>query len=274
MQLHPDTVRELVTKIPLEDGLFVAGGQALNFWAEHYSACDQLASYRPYSSKDFDFFGRYDAAERFAKAVRGKVLKRNSNSPVQFVEAVVEAEINGQTVTVDFLNHVLGTEPKELVKYAVDLLVPVAAGSEVGQLALPIMHPLHVLQSRVSNVLRLEPPPSSDLASETRSRRRQANAAPIILREYVEERLSMGEPRGAQGTLRQLAYWLGSHPDGKRATEATVNDPLEILTAFAGDERLDARWREHNLASMIGNLNRRRENPARGIIAVGTSQRI
>lgn len=271
MQLHPVTVRELIAKIPLENGLFVAGGQALNFWAEHYSSCEELSAYRPYMSKDMDFFGRFDAAERFAKAVGGKVLASDRNSPIQFVEAVVEAKINGQVVKVDFLNHVLGVESKDLVKFAVDLMLPVKSEDGSAELPLPIMHPLHVLQSRIANVLRLEPPVHSEAFSAASTRRRQANAAPIVLREYVSERLETGEVRGAQGTLRQLAFWLGSQEDGRRALEATVNDPLHVLMTFADDSRLDCRWRQHNLAPMITNLLSGREKRKRPEASLATA---
>lgn len=185
-----------------------------------------------------------------------------SDSPVQFVEAVVEAEVSGQTVTIDFLNHVLGTDPSEIRKHAVDILVPVAAAEGGTEIPIPVMHPLHVLQSRIANVVRLERPDCGGSPPSDRPRLRQANAAPIILREYVNERLDQEMHREATGTLRRLAFWIGSDEMGRQAHSIVETDPLAVLSSFSQDLRLDARWRDKTLAPLIGNLNRQRTSRA------------
>lgn len=256
---------ELLAALPDGEDLLIVGGQALNFWAERFPDCTDLEAHQPYASKDMDVFGKVAAARRFAKSIGGKVLERDPNNPVAFVEAVVALDEGDRQTSIDFLNYVLGTKPADVIKHAVEFEVPVPEDDRQGDgrpdvIRFRVMHPLHVLQSRIANVEKLEAgaPPHSSTSNATppRPRRRQANAAPIILREYVEDRLREGDRKEAQGTLLQLAYWL--RHEGARSHLSTDNDPLRILRDFEADVRLDERWLRFNLAPAVAGVERSR----------------
>ena len=69
--------------------LIIAGGQALNIWAGHYSTAPELGQYAPYTSKDVDFVGAYKAAQKLAKALGGYVEQAHPDGIQAWVEGVV-----------------------------------------------------------------------------------------------------------------------------------------------------------------------------------------
>lgn len=164
------------------------------------------------------------------------------------------AIVDGVRVHIDFLANVMGvTHPTRL---ATEIVIPMETEAGGGVLAIPVMHPLHCLQSRVSNVLTLGR--SDDTA------RRQCAAAPIVLREYIAEMLRQGEVREAMRTLTALFKYLRSDLTGRRAHEAcSGNDPAEIFDYFRRDPRLDRRFRTYNLEAMRAKLSGRRHSAAR-----------
>src|SRR3546814_8711330 len=107
--------------------------------------------------------------------------------------AIVVAEIEGRQIESDFQTHLLGVQSPGLEDAAVEIIMRVRTTDGEGTLAVPIMHPLHCLQSRIANVVTLHR--KQDVA------RRQLEAAPIVLREYVAEMLDIGLHREATSTL-------------------------------------------------------------------------
>lgn len=66
-------LEEVIRHAAPSGGAFLVGGQALNLWAESYSAAaPELDSYGPYTSKDVDFFG---TADRSPLRPHGRVRK-------------------------------------------------------------------------------------------------------------------------------------------------------------------------------------------------------
>jgi len=98
------------------------------------------------------------------------------------------------------------------------------------------------LPSRLANVIELGR--NDDLA------RRQLEASPIVLREYLSEMLDAGYLKHVTGVLQVLKDYLVSDPNGRKAHKVMANDPAAILESFQDDERLDERWRANSLASM------------------------
>lgn len=213
----------------------------MNLWAERYSHVRELAAYGPYTSKDIDYFGRRQAAQKLADALHGQLLIPDSDDHTPQT-AVVKAQIDGQDVEIDFLWHVKGVDEASLVKQAVEVKMTVRLADRTGELRVPIMHPFHCMQSRLANVL--------ELGRRTELSLRQLEASPIVLREYLSELLDCGEHKHVTGVLQALYDYLLSHQNGRKAHKTMKNDPALILTAFQNDERLDARWREMSLASM------------------------
>ena len=131
-----------------------------------------------------------------------------------------------------------------------ELVLQVRTDRGIGILAVPIMHPLHCLQSRVANVVRLGR--RHDIAL------RQLEASPIVLREYISEALDDGEHREATRTLELLFEYLRSDIDGKQTHKVMCNDPAAILDHFSHDSRIDERYRENTLSNLRVQLAARR----------------
>jgi hypothetical protein len=139
--------------------------------------------------------------------------------------------IDGRKIEIDFLTLVLGVKSPALEKSAVELILQVRTGEIEGTLAVPIMHPLHCLQSRVANVVSLG---------------------------YISETLGEGEHREATATLERLFEYLRGDIDGKQAHKVMRHDPATILDHFAADPRIDIRYRENTLTNMRLQLADRR----------------
>lgn len=247
--LDPEIVYDLAGILQLSDKAFIVGGQALNLWAERYSDVAELAAYGPYTSKDIDYFGQRQAAEKLADALSGKLLIPDSDDHTPQT-AIVQATIGEQDIEIDFLWHIKGVEASSLEKQAVEMRLTVRIGERTGELRIPIMHPFHCLQSRLANVV--------DLGRNTDLARRQLEASPIVLREYLCEILDAGGQKHVTGVLQALYDYLISDPNGRKAHREMKNDPADILDRFQDDERLDERWREKSLRSMRRTLAERR----------------
>jgi bifunctional DNA-binding transcriptional regulator/antitoxin component of YhaV-PrlF toxin-antitoxin module len=179
--IEPEEVRR-VLGLADPDRLIVTGGQALNLWAERYHQAPELLAYAPYMSKDVDFCGRYSDAAELAKKLGGYMEKPSADGIQPWMEGIIVVpQEGGDDLRIDILNHVLGTEPKDVEKSSIRVhLHSLHTGQK---LTANLMHPFHVLQSRIANVIGIAGPN----APEHSSRKRQAKAAPVILREYLRE---------------------------------------------------------------------------------------
>lgn len=251
--LSASTVIKLASVLTLDDGAFIVGGQALNLWAARYApGRPELIAYGPFTSKDLDYFGYRAAAQKLADALGGKILipAPDDHTPNS---ALVIATIDGREIEVDFISNVLGVRASSLERDAVELLVPLAGG---GQLAVPIMHPLHCLQSRIANVVALRRKDDTAL--------RQLAAAPIVLQAYIDEMLKLGDAREATQMLKALFDYLRGDIDARACPALPMRDPASIITVFIRDRRLDLRFRWFNLRAMRRKLGAaRRQSPVR-----------
>jgi hypothetical protein len=242
-------VYRIASILTLSDGAFIVGGQALNIWAERYSSVAELTDFGPYTSKDIDYFGQRDAAAKLAEQIGGR-LRIPTMDDATPQSAIVEATIDGHDIEIDFLTHVLGVDDAGLKKAAVNIVLQVCTAEGIGILKVPIMHPFHCLQSRIANVVTLHR--KQDIA------RRQLEASPIVLREYINEMLTAGDHREATDTLERIFEYLRSDVVGRGAHRIMKNDPATLLDYFAEDERIDVRYRENTLANMQRQLANRR----------------
>lgn len=247
--LDPAVVRAITAHLSLTDKAFLVGGQALNFWAEYYSRAPELVEYAPYTSKDIDYFGRRKAAQKLADALGGRAIFPDPDYQTPQT-AIVKATFAGHDLVIDFLDFVIGVKSDSLERQAVEIVVPIRAGEEQGELRIPVMHPLHCLQSRAANVMTLRRTDDATM--------RQLGAAPIILREYVADLLADGDVQEAQATLQALFQYLRSDTHGREVHQHSRRDPLLVIEAFADDERFPELYRQHNIRSMLNELARRR----------------
>lgn len=190
------------------------------------------------------------AAQKLAAAIGGEVRIPGADDHTP-ESAVVVAEIEGHHVEIDFLTHVLGiSDDERLRKAAIDLIFQVRVGGTVQNLRVPIMHPLHCLFSRIANII--------TLGRRDDTARRQLEAAPVVVREFIAELLGQGKAKAATATLGVLYEYLRYNIEGKKAYRIMRNDPAKILDYFAEDVRLDPRYREKTLDRMRQALAERR----------------
>lgn len=247
--LDPEDVIAIATVLDLGDEAFIVGGQASNLWAERYATrAPELADHGPFTSVDIDYYGHRAVAEKLADALGGRVSypKMDNATPNS---AVVEVTVNDKLITIDFIHTVLGIKHGHLRKS--ELIVP-ARTPEGTVLIIPVMHPVECLISRVANVL------SPGLRRRDPVAIRQVQAAPIVVREFIREALHDGDTREAHACLQRLYRYLRSNQFGRRAHLDVPVDPLEIIRQFADDPRLDARYRAHNVQSMLRDIEDRR----------------
>src|SRR3546814_852161 len=114
--------------------------------------------------------------------------------------ARVEATIEGHEVAVDFLTHVKGVPDDRLQQSAADLTFRIKMGGDIVELKVPIMHPFHCLGSRVANVI--------ELGRRDDTAKRQLEAAPFVLREYINEMLESDRETDATATIQALFQYL------------------------------------------------------------------
>ena len=247
--LDPADVIEIASVLGLGDKAFLVGGQATNLWAERYAhRADELWTYGPFTSVDVDYHGHREAAEKLAKALGGRV-RYPEPGDMTANSAIVELDLHGQHVVIDFIHTVLGVRRRDLKVSE----LRVAAKSPPGTvLVLPVMHPVACLDSRVANIL------SPAMGRRDAVAMRQVRAAPVIVREFISEALEDGDFREAQACLRAIFVYLRSDEFGRRAHADLPIDPLEILRHFADDVRLDERFRMFNIRGMIAEIERRR----------------
>lgn len=247
--LNRESVILLASVLSLEDdNAFVVGGQALNLWAERYEPKIQaLSNFGPFTSKDLDYFGLGNAAEKLAEALGGEVHYPDIED-FGPSSAVVLVNLDGIEMEIDFLWNVIGVEPSRLSKFAAELVVPLK-GNE-GSVSIPVMHPLHCLQSRVANITKLGR--SDDVAQ------RQLAASSYILEAYLNEMLELGELKEVKLVLRDLFHFLLRDPEGRKIPKLKMRDPFEIISSLRTDVRLDWRFRSFNISSMILKLRARR----------------
>lgn len=260
--LPPRAVIDIAKILGDDERAFVVGGQALNLWAEYYSQrAAELLEFRPYTSKDIDYFGQRAVAEKLAAGLGGSI-DVPSPDDTTFQTAIVHATVQGIDIDIDFLSHVKGVQ-RGLEAGVVDLILPYVHEGAEAELAIRLMHPLHCLQSRVANVI--------DLGRNDGTSLRQLAAAPIVLREFIVESLDDGEEREAIDILRALFEYLKSDINGRKAHRVLRYDPIDILRHFVDDGRLDTRWRERSLTNMIAQLEGKRTILGRVLTALGRS---
>jgi hypothetical protein len=92
-----------------------------------------LVAYRPYTSKDIDYFGGRAAAQKLADASGGALrLPHGDDHTPQ--TAIVSATIAGLDIDIDFLWHVKGVDAKSLEKQAIEIKLSVRLGGKIGEL--------------------------------------------------------------------------------------------------------------------------------------------
>jgi hypothetical protein len=153
--LPPRAVIGIAKILADDERAFVVGGQALNLWAEYYSGrAAELIAFRPFTSKDIDYFGQRAVAEKLAAGLGG-TIEVPAPHDTTFQTAIVHATVEGIDIDIDFLSHMKGVQ-RGLEAGVADLIIPYDHEGEDAELAIRLMHPLHCLQSRIANIIELK----------------------------------------------------------------------------------------------------------------------
>lgn len=254
--LSREDVARISSILKLEDGAFIVGGQALNLWAERYSQrVPELADFRPYTSKDIDYFGQAEAARKLAITLGGEV-RYPSIGDATPCTAIVFVTLSGRRFVIDFIGDVLGIRRVDRLKRnVVQIEVSMHPENNINAsdlLMIPVMHPVHCMISRIANVLSPALQRRDDVAM------RQLRAAPLVVQAYIDEELENGEAREATDCLRDIHRYLKTDKIGRDAHKRLCIDPLHIIRAAATNSCFDKRYREITITRMIAEIERLR----------------
>jgi hypothetical protein len=249
-------VIQIASKLTVDDGVVVIGGQATNLWAWYYRDQDPaLRQDQPLTSRDIDYFGSFKAAESLAAALGGRVVKATLDDMNTPNSAVVLATVNGKPLRIDFLNGVLGVTRSEVEQG----VAVIEAGAEVEgkeyRARIPVLHPVLCLKSRIANMLH------PLLARRDSFAWAQLHAAIAIVCVYIADALDADDWNEAKNCLSDVFEYVRSDQFGRVAKQELGVDALEILRRFQDDQRIDERYRKQTLAKMIERIEGQERKP-------------
>lgn len=252
--LSPQEVYSIIAALRPFDEVFLMGGQAVNFWADHYiSTCPEIERLAPFTSKDIDFGGNKEVARNIADRLGGEVTYPEDPFSDTPSSAIVYVQIEDKTIQIDFLNSVIGVNLDKLKEHLVEVGIYTIPGDLNSMIYFYILHPLHCLMSKVCNCIQLK--------RNDRSSNRQLQVSPLVLREYLNDILNYDEHRKqVMMCIKDLHWYLRRNRFGKFSFEVLDNDPITILHSLMDDERLDPRYRENTLAGFIEDIEVWRSN--------------
>ena len=229
----------------LTSSIVLVGGQALAFWVDLYA--ERVAPLPSVNSKDIDFCGSRAAVATAAFRLGGtyKVPEPFDNTPntglVEFVDS------HGYARWIDFLGDPFGLSYSEVADWAVEVEAP----SGDAPVTFRVMHPVHCLKSRISNVGGL--PGYQNAHALT-----QARAAVSCAREYLRDVLDAATPKAARRVLdlNEHIYRFAWHSDHARTT--LTKHGIDAFEAVLVDDRLPSAFRTKRYPDMLRRLTWRR----------------
>ena len=199
------------------DRLVLVGGQAVNYWAEQYRVEDPaFETLAPFTSADIDFLGRADAVNEIARRFNGTAKFANWDHQNTPEIAVIEGTYNGKPLRIDFLGSVLGPSNADIRRSAVKVTENATGTSFLA------LHPLHVLECRISNV-------AGPLKRQDEQSIRQLRAALRITRNYVRH-TAIDADAGPRKALNQI----------ERVFEIATDDQAHFVKARYHIDLMDA----------------------------------
>lgn len=203
----------------LPDDTVLVGGQALAVWIDWYDIDMSKSLLVAAVSQDADLLGGIPALDSILKAVNNsKQVYRNTGKEVTALVGEICIPVSPhEVVMVDVIHRLAGMDAGKVRALAVRV--------QIGNNSIKVMHPLHVLESRINNLFLLK------------SKRTDEG--------YEQARLAL-EVAGAH-ILDQVRQSSRPEGDGERAARMSmraVEHVVKIATSSAGrfaakDERID-----------------------------------
>jgi hypothetical protein len=223
------------------------GGQALNFWAEHYAPKNPaLEAEAPFTSDDTDFLGDKRVAKRCADLLNGRVRLATFDDATPNTGVILYPDANRVEQLIDFLSDPpFGLSAGDVKKFA----LPIEVEPNV---ILWVMHPVHCMQSRVKNVMRLS-------GYRNEHAYRQLRASVLCVRGFLLELLDGGNVKAVLKWNQRIYRFAALDQDGRDVFAKHGVDPL---AAVVTDPRLPAKFNEESYARMRADVQRRRARVA------------
>ncbi|HVZ36227.1 MAG TPA: hypothetical protein VG963_27555 [Polyangiaceae bacterium] len=241
---YAETLELLERLGPLASGLVLVGGQAVNFWVQTYlSRSHALLAEVPFTSKDVDFCGSARAAQLCARALGGtcNVPRLDDVTPctgiVQYVDQF------SRRLTLDFLGAPFGLDSREVSEMAITFEEQTARGP----LELKVMHPVHVLESRASNVNGLP-------GYRSPNGLKQLRAAVVCAQEFARDLLDDGRIRDVL-RLNERVFRFATRQHG---IGVWLRDGISVFDAVLRDPRLPTAFETVRYPQMLRELEQRR----------------
>lgn len=144
--LKPQDAASLVVQTRSDSAVLI-GGQAVSFWIDYFAIKSRL----PALTRDIDYLATKAEARRVSARLKIPhkltIATLDEHTPNS---AVIAVELNGypEPVLIDYLATVIGVESDAIRKSAVVV--------EFEKEVIRVLHPLHLLQTKIWNLYRLE----------------------------------------------------------------------------------------------------------------------
>jgi hypothetical protein len=177
--------------LPDWSSVVLVGGQSLTAWVEYYKI--KLPAFEgPYLTVDADFLGTKTEAEVIARELGSKAQIPEIDDQTPNAATIDFTGASGKKLHIDILTGVLGLKSEVVRKLAVNLEID-------GNLPVPVLHPLLVLDSRCINLERLSGKRHSNGIT-------QARVACVVVASYLSDCLSSpGRRREAINAAKRIA---------------------------------------------------------------------
>ena len=156
----------------------LVGGQALAFWAAHYSV-EPVGALSSKVTSDVDFIGTSMVAEQLRTALGWNIWLPTMDDATEQTAKVTRLIPGGGVKQVDFLRAIVGLDTERVQARAVEALL-------TSGVSVRILHPLDVLESRLRNLQTL--PSKRDAAGIA-----QAELAIAVAGKFFESLIESGE---------------------------------------------------------------------------------
>jgi hypothetical protein len=209
--LTPEEIRAILSVCGSR--ALLVGGQALAFWAAHYSV-EAVGELSGKITSDADFIGTRHVAEKLRAAMNWTIWLPSIDDMTEQTAKVTTQVSGGGVKQVDFLRAVVGLDTVQIQSRAVEATLPSGA-------IVRILHPLDVLESRLRNLQAL---PSKRNAAGIA----QAELAVGVVGAYLDQLLMSGD--GSRVVLDSVERVIAMALE-KRLIPVMVDYNIEPLSA-------------------------------------------
>lgn len=191
----------------------LVGGQAINLWAAILDV--DIAS--PFLTRDIDFIGsQVDAIAADAKILRDHtlILATMDDSSINSATIEVTFPAENKSIVIDYLIRIHGVDRKDIDNSVIEM--------DVGTVVIRVIHPFHLMRSKISNLSIRQKQDSAGIA--------QAEASIAIFRAFLLE--YMMQPEATSRSILNMIRKVIHFAKGSFAVDAYHAFNIEPLSAI------------------------------------------